>query len=85
MLGVYFKSCIIWFIIMFTTFKVCRSFAKARQEKGEINYYDYADRKSFVNFYLTAFIPILRIIVIILYFFVTFAKKETLDDLLLKK
>lgn len=76
MLSLYIKSVILYLIIYWALMKILRNIMLNREE---INYKDYTKGKGKGMYYIFCFIPILRLLVIGVAFFITFAKKETLD------
>ena len=80
MLGLYIKSIIVYLIIFLALKKVMKTIILNRED---INYKEYMGKGKGI-YYTFTFIPILRILIIILVFFITFAPKETLDKLFKK-
>lgn len=81
MLGFYIKSAIVYLIIFWALKKVLKTIALNRDD---IDYRDYVTGKKGM-YYIFCFIPILRIIAIGTIFFVSFAKKETIEKILNKE
>lgn len=75
MLGLYIKSTIVYLIIYWALKKTMKTIMLSRED---VNYKDYKGKGIYYTF---AFIPILRILIILIVFFITFAPKETLDKL----
>lgn len=77
MLGFYIKSVIVYLIIYWALKKMTKIMILNR---NDVNYRNYA-AKGKGMYYTFCFIPILRLLVIFIVFFITFAKKESLDKL----
>ena len=78
MLSLYIKSVIVYLIIYWALNKILKNIALNRKD---VNYEDYGKKDGKGMYYMYCFIPILRLFVIGILFFITFAKKETLDKL----
>lgn len=79
MLSLYIKSVIIYFMIYWALKQMFKTVIISRDD---VNYKDYAKGKGM--YYIFCFIPLLRLFIIGIVFFMTFAKKETLDKLFKK-
>lgn len=79
MLSLYVKSVIIYLIIYWALNKILKNIMLNRED---VNYRDYIKQNKKGAYYIFCFIPILRLFVIGILFFVAFAKKETLDKIL---
>lgn len=77
MLGLYIKTVIVYLIIFWALKKISRTIMLSRED---VNYSDYK-RNVKGMYYTFCFIPVLRILIIGIIFFITFAKKETLDKI----
>lgn len=82
MLSLYIKSVIVYLIIYWALNKILKYIMLNRED---VNYKDYVKKNEKGMYYIFCFIPILRFFIIILLFFITFAKKETLDKLFEKR
>ena len=80
MLGLYIKSTIVYLIIYWALKKTMKTIKLSRED---VNYKDYKGKGKGI-YYTFAFIPILRILIILLVFFITFAPKDILDKLFRK-
>lgn len=81
MLGLYIKSVIVYLIIFWALKKISKTIIFNRED---VNYSNYK-RNVKGMYYIFCFIPILRLLVVGIVVFITFAKKETLDKLFDKK
>lgn len=81
MLSLYIKSVIVYLIIYWALIKISRNIMFSRTD---VNYKDYVKPNKKGIYYIFCFVPVLRLFVIGVLFFVTFAKKETLDKILTK-
>lgn len=75
MLSFYIKSVIVYLIIYWALMRISKNIIHNR---NDVNYKDYAGKEKGM-YYIFCFVPILRILVIFILLFITFAKKETLD------
>ena len=75
MLGLYIKSIVIYLIIFWALKKISKAIMFNRKD---VDYIDYRGNGK-VMYYIFCVIPIFRVFVIGVIFFMTFASKETLD------
>lgn len=75
MLSLYIKSVIAYLIIYWALKKVVKNVMSIRTD---VNYKEYKGETKGM-YYIFCFVPILRILVMFVAFFVAFAPKETLD------
>ena len=80
MLDFYIKSVIVYLIIYWALKKISKTIMLNR---NDVDYKEYATNGKGM-YYIFCFIPILRLLVIGVALFITFAPKETLDKLLKK-
>lgn len=81
MLSLYLKSVIVYLIIYWALMKIFKNVAFNRDD---VNYKDYAGKGKGM-YYIFCFVPILRVIVILVLLYITFAKKESLDKFFKKE
>lgn len=81
MLGFYIKSVIVYLIIFWALKRFTKTIISNRED---INFRNYATGKKGM-YYIFCFIPILRVIALGTVFFVSFAKKETIEKILNKE
>lgn len=81
MLNLYIKSVIIYFIIYWALKKISKTIMFNRKD---VNYNNYKGNGKGM-YYIFCFIPLLRLFIIGVVFFITFAQKETLDKFFKKK
>lgn len=82
MLGYYIKSTIVFLIIYFAAKRVGDTMLHNRTD---INYKDYVKGEQKGMWYAFCFIPVLRLIVLLMILWLTGASKESLDKLFDKK
>lgn len=82
MLGYYMKSTIVFLIIYFTSSRAIRILLHNRDE---IDYKKYTKKDSKGMWYIFCFIPVLRVVVLLVMYWLTIASKEDLDKLFDKK
>ena len=82
MLGYYIKSTIVFLIIYFASSRAIRTLLHNRDE---IDYKKYTKEGQKGMWYTLCFIPILRVIVLLVMYWLTVASKEDLDKLFEKK
>ena len=82
MLGYYIKSTIVFLIIYFASNRAIRTLLHNRDE---IDYKKYTKKDNKVMWYTFCFIPILRVVVLLVMYWLTVASKESLDKLFDKK
>lgn len=82
MLGYYIKSTIVFLIIYFASSRAIRIFLHNRDE---IDYKKYTKKDSKGMWYIFCFIPVLRVVVLLVMYWLTIASKEDLDKLFDKK
>ena len=82
MLGYYIKSTIVFLIIYFAAKKVGEIMLHNRTD---INYKDYVKGETKGMWYTFCFIPVLRVIALLIILWLSIAPKESLDKLLKKK
>lgn len=82
MLGYYIKSTIVFLIIYFAMLRIAKVIVYNRKE---IQYTKYAKADSKGAYYTFCFVPILRIIYILVFLWILCAKKEDLDKIFEKK
>ena len=82
MLGYYIKSTIVFLIIYFATKRVGDTILHNRTD---INYKDYVKEEQKGMWYTFCFIPILRVITLMITLWLMGASKESLDKLFDKK
>lgn len=78
MLGLYIKSIVIYLIIFWALKKISKAIMFNRKD---VDYSDYRGNGKGM-YYIFCVIPIFRVFVIGVIFFMTFASKETLDKVL---
>lgn len=81
MLSLYIKSVIVYLIIYWALKKITTNIMLNRDD---VNYKEYAKRKTKGMYYIFCFVPILRVFIILILLFAAFANKETLDKLFKK-
>ena len=82
MISCYMKSVIVYLIVYWALKQITKTVILIRDD---IDYSKYIRGKGKGIYYTFCFIPILRVLVIAIVFFVTFAKKESLDRLFKKE
>lgn len=82
MLGYYIKSTIVFLIIYFAAKRMGDTMLHNRTD---INYKDYVKGETKGMWYTFCFIPILRLIALLIMLWLPFASKESLDKLFEKK
>ena len=82
MLGYYIKSTIVFLIIYFAAKRVGDTMLHNRTD---INYKDYVRGEQKGTWYTFCFIPILRLIALLIILWLPFISKESLDKLFNKK
>lgn len=82
MLGYYIKSTIVFLIIYFATKRVGDTMLHNRTD---INYKDYVKEEQKGMWYTFCFIPVVRVIMLLVMYWLTIASKEDLDKLFNKK
>ena len=82
MLGYYIKSTIVFLIIYFASSRAIRILLHNR---NEIDYKKYTKKDNQGMWYTFCFIPILRVVVLLVMYWLTVASKEDLDKLFGKK
>ena len=82
MLGYYIKSTIVFLIIYFTS---SRAITILLHNRDDIDYRKYTKKDDKGMWYTFCFIPVLRVIVLLVMYWLTVASKETLDKLFDKK
>lgn len=82
MLNIYIQSIIIYLIIYWALSKVLKKIIKNRKD---INFNDYTKGLNGKGaYYIFCFVPVLRVLIIGLILFVSFASKETLEKLFIE-
>lgn len=82
MLGYYIKSTIVFLIIYFASSRAIRILLHNRDE---IDYKKYTKKDSKGMWYIFCFIPVLRVVVLLVMYWLTIASKEDLDKLFDRK
>lgn len=82
MLGYYIKSTIVFLIIYFASSRVIRTLLHNR---NEIDYKKYTKKDNKGIWYTFCFIPILRLIALLIMLWLPLAPKESLDKIFEKK
>ena len=82
MLGYYIKSTIVFLIIYFASSRVIRTLLHNRDG---IDYKKYTKKDNKGIWYTFCFIPILRVVVLLVMYWLTIASKEDLDKLFERK
>lgn len=82
MLGYYIKSTIVFLIIYFASSRAIRTLLHNRDE---IDYKKIYKKDSKGMWYIFCFIPVLRVVVLLVMYWLTIASKEDLDKLFDKK
>ncbi len=82
MLGYYIKSTIVFLIIYFASNRAIKTLLHNRDE---IDYKKYIKKGNKGMWYTFCFIPFLRVIVLLVMFWLTMASKESLDKFFEKK
>ena len=82
MLGYYIKSTIVFLIIYFASSRAIRILLHNRDE---IDYKKYTKEGQKGMWYMFCFIPVLRVVVLLVMYWLTVASKEDLDKLFDKK
>lgn len=82
MLGYYIKSTIVFLIIYFAS---SRAISILIHNRDEIDYKKYTKEGQKKMWYTFCFIPILRVVVLLVMYWLTVASKEDLDKLFKKK
>lgn len=82
MLGYYIKSTIVFLIIYFASNRVIRTLLHNR---NEIDYKKYTKKDNKGMCYTFCFIPVVRVIVLLVMYWLTVASKEDLDKLFDRK
>lgn len=82
MLGYYIKSTTVFLIIYFAS---NRAIGTLLHNRDEIDYKKYTKKDSKGMWYIFCFIPVLRVVVLLVMYWLTIASKEDLDKLFDKK
>ena len=87
MLEIYLKSIIVYMVIIYCATSVCKdSFIKRMNSFN--NNFEYKKKKSFIsrisNLFVLSAIPVLRFIIILAIFFISFCSKEDFEKMIKK-
>lgn len=89
MLSFYLSTVIVWMIIFWCTLKLCsKTFLKRYNEYINIDKkHKHSEVKSFVDLFVISAVPIFRLLIMILVFYMTFCPEENSKDIaeILKK
>ena len=89
MLSFYLSTVIVWMIIFLCTLKLCsKTFLKRYDEYINIDKkHKHSGVKSFVDLFVISAVPIIRLLIMILVFYMTFCPEEDSKDIaeILKK
>ena len=82
MLGYYIKSTIVFLIIYFASSRAIKTLLHNR---NDIDYKKYTRKDNKGMWYTFCFIPVLRVVVLLVMYWLTVVSKEDLDKLFYKK